>query len=118
MFKSNGLFVVFLGLPLMAGCAEKSTNISAAPVSVAGYSTKSCPQLVSESQAVNLKLAELSGKQDAERTKDAAWMWGGGLLFLPAMAMAATGEDYEAEIAQLKGESSALNTTLAARRCA
>lgn len=101
----------------VAGCAEKSSKIAATPVPVSSYSTKSCPQLMAESHKVQLQLADYSGKQDAERAKDTAWMWGGGLIFIPAMAMAATGEDYEAEIGRLKGESEALNTTPAARRC-
>lgn len=72
--------------------------------------------MVGDSSKMQVELALLSGNQDAERAKDAAWMWSGGLIFLPVMAKAATGEDYASQIGKLKSEAEALNTALISKR--
>jgi hypothetical protein len=102
---------------LLAACAQKSSDIPAAHVSTSAYSNVPCATMIGEYNAASIKLAELSGKQDAARAADTAWMVGGGLVFFPAMAMAATGPDYADQIADLKGATESLRMQIAARGC-
>lgn len=111
-------FILVIAAPLAASaCAQKASDIPATYVSTGAYAQASCDALTKEHNAVAIKLAELSGLQNAERTKDTAWMWAGGIIFLPAMAMAATGEDYSVQIGDLKGRADAIEAQMRARNC-
>jgi hypothetical protein len=55
---------------LLANCASKSAEITAAYVSPITYQSYNCQQLGAEAQAISAKAAELSGAQDQKRTND------------------------------------------------
>ncbi|AMN42634.1 hypothetical protein [Rhodoplanes sp. Z2-YC6860] len=62
------VWIALAGACLLASCASKSSEITAAYVSPMTYQSYSCQQLGMEAQAVSTKAAELSGAQDQKRT--------------------------------------------------
>lgn len=102
---------------LLSGCATASQDIAPAYVSPAQYSSMSCEQIGAEVNRVQLRVTELSGKQDRERQKDQAAAGVGLILFAPA-ALFMIGGDHKSEIAQLKGQHNALRDAAAQKRCA
>ena len=102
---------------LITACAQQPNAIAAADVSRDAYSGASCRSLQTQLFSVETKLGELSAAQTAEANKDAAWVAGGALLFLPVMAVAASGPDYAGEISSLKGQKNALRAQVVAAGC-
>jgi len=102
---------------LLSACATASADIAPAYVSPMQYSNMSCEQMAAEVNRVQLRAAELSGKQDRERTKDQAALGVGLILFAPA-ALFMIGGDHKGEIATLKGQHNALRDAAAQKNCA
>lgn len=101
---------------LLSACATASQDIAATYVSPVQYSAMSCEQMAAEVNRVQLRAAELSGKQDRERTKDQAALGVGLILFAPA-ALFMIGGDHKGEIGQLKGQHNALRDAAAQKKC-
>jgi hypothetical protein len=101
---------------LLSACATASQDIAAAYVSPAQYSGMNCEQIGAEVNRVQLRVSELSGKQDKERQKDQAAAGVGLILFAPA-ALFMIGGDHKGEIAQLKGQHNALRDAAASKSC-
>ena len=106
-----------LAAMFLSACAQQPSAIAPAEVSRSAYSGASCRTLTSQLYSVETQLGELSAAQRAEANKDAAWVAGGALLFFPAMAVAAAGEDHAGEIATLKGQKNALNEQMIYSNC-
>lgn len=102
---------------LVPACAQQTGSIPAAAVSRNDYHGASCRSLQPELFSVETRLGDLSAAQTAAANADTAWVVGGALLFLPAMAVAAAGPDYAGESAALKGQKNALPSQIAASSC-
>ena len=103
--------VVLVAITSM-GCAQRSANIVPNNVSSFQYANTDCVRLQSELETKQSRLAQLSKKQDNMATADAVGMTVGLLLFWPALAVNVMTPDHKADIAQLKGEVSALTTAV------
>ena len=102
---------------LISACAQQPSAIAPADVSRDAFAGTSCKSLAAQLYSTETKLGHLSAAQKAEANKDAAWVAGGALLFVPAMAVAAMGEDHAGEIATLKGEKNAISSQMIAQSC-
>lgn len=94
------------------GCAQRSANIVPNSVSSFQYANQDCFRLQAELENKQSRLSQLSSKQDKMATTDTVAMTVGLLLFWPALAVNAVTPDHKAEIAQLKGEVSALSSAV------
>lgn len=102
---------------MLMACAQSPETIQAADVNRSAYQAYSCQSLRAELYSTEAKLGQLEAAQRAERNKDVAWITGGALLFLPAMAVAATGEDHAPQISRMKGERDAMRSSMIERGC-
>ena len=111
------LHTIFLTATLLtAGCASSSKNIPASYVSPLQYQSFTCEQLAEEMLRVGRKVREVAGVQDSEADKDAVAMGVGLVLFWPALFFL-IGDDRKEEVAQLKGEASAIEQTAIKKDC-
>ena len=111
------LLVAVATCAMLGACATASQDIPAVYVSPAQYSSMNCAQIGTEVNRVQLRVTELSGKQDKERQKDQAAAGVGLILFAPA-ALFMIGGDHKGEIGQLKGQHNALRDAAAQKGCA
>lgn len=100
----------------IAGCSSSPEKISAAYVSPLQYGHYDCDQIRMELMRVNRKVVEVSGAQKKEADNDAVAMGVGLVLFWPALFFLA-GDDRSDELARLKGEYEALETTAIEKKC-
>ena len=105
------LLVVFV-----SGCATAPGSIKASYVSPVTYYGWSCQQISSEMARVSAKVADLSGAQQGERTKDAVALTAGIIVFWPILFFM-MGDDQKQEIARLKGEYEALEKAAIHNEC-
>jgi hypothetical protein len=105
------------GACLVAGCASKSSEITAAYVSPMTYQSYSCQQLGMEAQAVSAKAAELSGAQDQRRTNDAIATGVAVVIFWPAAFLVGGDGQVAAQLAQMKGQMTAIEQASIAKKC-
>jgi hypothetical protein len=103
---------------LAAGCASKSSDITAAYVSPIMYQNHSCQQLSMEAQGVSARAAALSGAQDQKRTNDAVATGVAIVIFWPAAFLVGGDGPTAAELAQLKGQMTAIEQASIAKNCA
>lgn len=115
--KTVVLVAPIIAAALVSGCAQQPSKIAAAEVNRSAFIASSCRTLSSHLYSVETKLGQLSAAQKAEADKDAAWVAGGALLFFPAMAVAAAGEDHAGEIAKLKGQKNAISEQMIISNC-
>jgi hypothetical protein len=101
---------------LLASCATKPSNISAAYVSPLTYSAYDCDQIKMEILRVNSKVSEISGVQQSEASKDAVAMGVGLVVFWPALFFL-MGDDKKHELSSLKGHYEALETSAIEKKC-
>src|ERR1051325_5026127 len=102
---------------LAASCASKSSEITAAYVSPIPYQSYTCPQLAMEAQAVSAKAAELSGVQDQKRTNDQIATGVAIVVFWPAAFLVGGDGQVAAQLAQMKGQLSAIEQASIQKRC-
>jgi len=105
------------GACLVAGCASKSSEITAAYVSPMTYQSYNCQQLGMEAQAVSAKAAELSGAQDQKRTNDAIATGVAVVIFWPAAFLVGGDGQVAAQLAQMKGQMTAIEQASIAKKC-
>lgn len=110
------LLCVLLVLVFVAGCAKRSSNISATYVSPLMYQPFNCEQIEQERSRIVRKVRELSGTQDSEASKDAFALTVGLVIFWPALFMM-IGDDKKDEIARLKGEYEAIEVVSVEKKC-
>lgn len=111
------VFAVLACAMLLAGCASKSENISAAYVSPMTYAAWQCPQLREEATRVSARAVQISGAQDAKATGDAVAAGVGIILFWPALLMVKGDGTTAAELARLKGEMDAIEQASIQKNC-
>src|ERR1043165_6213540 len=100
----NGRFIGLAGLLLLADCASKSSDVTAAYVSPLPYQSYNCQQLGMEAQSLSAKAAELSGAQDQKRTNDQIATGAAIILFWPAAFFVGGDGQVAAQLSQLKGQ--------------
>jgi hypothetical protein len=102
---------------LLAGCASKSSDISATYVSPIMYQTHTCAQLAQEAQGVSARAAQVSGAQDSKRTSDAVATGVAIVVFWPAAFLVGGDGNVAAELGQLKGQMVAIEQASIQKRC-
>src|SRR6478672_13460523 len=111
------IHIAVLVAALLGGCASKSSEIVAAYVSPIPYQSYTCQQLGMEAQAVSAKAAELSGAQDQKRTNDQIATGVAIVVFWPAAFLVGGDGQVAAQLAQLKGQLSAIEQASIQKRC-
>lgn len=106
-----------IALPLLSGCASKSSDIQAAYVSPVQYQHYSCDQLLAEGQRLSSRAAIVSGQQDDKRTSDAVMTGVAVVVFWPALFALEGDGQTAAELARLKGELEAVEKASIQKNC-
>lgn len=101
---------------VLAACAEKSSEITAAYVSPTLYDGLSCNQLRQEAQRVSARASQAMGVQDKKADNDAAAMAVGMILFWPALFFIKGDAETAAEVSRLKGEMEAIEQVSVAEK--
>jgi hypothetical protein len=102
---------------LIVGCATSSDKVSSSYVSPLQYASFTCDQIKPELLRVNSQIVKVAGVQDEVATKDSVAMGVGLVLFWPALFFLASGDDKQAELANLKGQYEALESTAIQKNC-
>ena len=110
------VLVAALGAAL-AGCASASSDIAPSYVSPVAYQNYTCQQLAQEAQAVSSRAATLSGVQDNQRTKDALVTTAAVVVFWPAAFFVGGDSQNAAELANMKGQMTAIEQASIAKKC-
>lgn len=101
----------------LAGCASKSSEITAAYVSPVMYQNHTCQQLALEAQGVSARAAQVAGAQDAKRSNDAVATGVAVVVFWPAAFLVGGDGPTAAELGQLKGQMIAIEQASTAKKC-
>jgi hypothetical protein len=102
---------------LLANCASKSSDITAAYVSPVIYQSYSCQQLGMEAQSISAKAAELSGAQDQKRSNDQVATGVAIVVFWPAAFFVGGDGQVAAQLSQLKGQANAVEQASIQKQC-
>lgn len=108
---------VALSCLTLAGCASRASDIKASYVSTTGYDSLSCSQLANEAQAVSAHVISATGEQNNRATGDAVAMTVGMVVFWPALFLMHGDGATAGELARLKGEMEAIETTSRRKGC-
>jgi hypothetical protein len=109
--------VAALAAVALAGCASKSSDITAAYVSPLQYESFSCAQLGEEAQRVSARASVAAGAQDSQSTKDAVATTAAVIIFWPAAFLVGGDKQNAAELARLKGEMEAIEQASIRKNC-
>jgi hypothetical protein len=111
-------YLAALIVPLvLAGCASKSADIAPAYVSPVLYQGYTCQQLAQEAQGVSTRAAQVSGAQDKKRTDDQIATGVAVVVFWPAAFLVGGDGPQAAELAQLKGQMTAIEQASIQKKC-
>ena len=111
-------YLAALIVPLvLAGCASKSADITPAYVSPVLYQGYTCQQLAQEAQGVSTRAAQVSGAQDKKRTDDQIATGVAVVVFWPAAFFVGGDGPQAAELAQLKGQMTAVEQASTQKKC-
>ncbi len=77
--------IILAAIFVLAGCASKSSEITANYISPVGYQGYTCEQLGMEAQSVSRQAAVASGQQDKVHNDDVAKTTVGVILFWPIL---------------------------------
>ena len=102
---------------LLGACASSSGKIGATYVSPVAYQSYTCQQLALEAQSVSARAATLSGAQDSQRSKDQLATAAAIVIFWPAAFLVGGDKQTAAELAQMKGQMTAIEQASIARKC-
>lgn len=108
---------ISLTATMMAGCATRPSDISAAYVSDSGYRTMSCAQLEQEAQVVSARAVEATNAQERQASNDAMAVTAAAIVFWPAVFLARGDGASAAEVSRLKGEMQAIETVSRQKGC-
>ncbi|MGV8854342.1 MAG: hypothetical protein ACOH2L_06815 [Devosia sp.] len=115
MFKKT--FIALGAVSMLAACATPPKDIAPTYVSTGLYQNLKCSQLRDEAEAVSARAATANGKQEQNRSRDAAVTGVGLVLFWPALFfMKGDGAD-AAEVARMKGEMQAIEQVNGVKKC-
>jgi hypothetical protein len=113
--RNRGLAVV--AALTLAGCASKSSDITPAYVSPVMYQGYSCQQLGLEAQGVSTRAAQVSGAQDQKRSNDQLATGVAIVVFWPAAFFVGGDGPAAGELAQLKGQMTAIEQASIQKKC-
>jgi hypothetical protein len=102
---------------LLAGCASKSSDVTASYVTPLQYQSFTCEQIGGEATRVSSRVAELSGVQDDKATNDAIATGVAIVVFWPAAFLVSGDGQTAAELGRLKGEFQALEQASIQKNC-
>ena len=111
------IVLLCLTAALVASCASKPEDITAAYVSPTIYESYSCEELAAEGQRISSRAAAISGVQSKKATNDAVAVGVGIVLFWPALFFVKGNGATEAEVANLKGHMDALEQASIRKKC-
>ena len=113
----NVCFPALASALLLANCATRSAEITAAYVSPIQYQSYTCQQLGAEAQAVSAKAAELAGAQDQKRTNDQIATGVAVVVFWPAAFLVGGDGQVAAQLSQMKGQMTAIEQASIQKKC-
>lgn len=102
---------------IVAGCASRSENISAAYVSPMQYEPYNCAQIAEESVRLVHRANEVAGVQDKKATNDAIATTVAIVIFWPAAFLVGGNDQKTGELARLRGELEALEQASIRKKC-
>ncbi|MEL7462941.1 MAG: hypothetical protein AAFN79_02675 [Pseudomonadota bacterium] len=108
---------VALSAAIVSGCASSAKNVEAAYASPTPYKALSCDELVAERGRLQERVAEVAIAQDNKAGGDTVAVAAAVIVFLPAVAFLAAGEDKSPELARLKGEFDAVTEVAVEKDC-
>jgi hypothetical protein len=111
------VFVAIVAALSVAGCASKSSDITAAYVSPVTYMNYTCQQLGLEAQSVSARAASLAGAQDDQRTRDQVATGVAIVVFWPAAFLVGGDKQTSSELAQMKGQMVAIEQASIQKNC-
>lgn len=99
------------------GCATSSKDIAPSYASPMQFNHYDCDQLTAESQRIQARVSQLSGRLDSAASND-KWLVAAGVLVAWPVLFALGGtKEQEAEYARLKGEYDAIHQTAIIKKC-
>ena len=101
----------------LSACATAPDRISGSYVSPIQYSSYDCDQIREELVRISARVSEVSGAQKKQADSDAIAMGVGLVVFWPALFFLAGGNDRKEELARLKGEYEALESSAIQKKC-
>lgn len=107
----HGIFLLAIGCAV-SGCAQTPDKVLAYSVSDESYRTMECDRLEEEASRLNLALDSEYVNQRKARSDDAA-----GVFFLGLPVASMSGKNRSDEIARLKGELNAIESTANTNGC-
>jgi hypothetical protein len=102
---------------LMAGCASRSSEVTATYVSSIQYHSHTCKQLTAEAENISARAVQLSGAQDSKATRDAVATTVGVVVFWPLLFAVRGDDNTTAELARMKGEMEAIEHASVQKNC-
>jgi hypothetical protein len=114
--RMNSLAILLTSI-CVAGCASKSSEITANFVSPVGYQNYTCQQLGQEAQAVSQQAAIASGQQDKNHNDDVAKTTVGVVLFWPVLLFNKGDGATANNLANLKGQMQAIQQASIQKSC-
>jgi hypothetical protein len=81
------------------------------------YESYNCQQLAAEAQRVSAAAASAAGQQDSQATKDAVATTVGVIVFWPTLFLIGGDKANAAQLAQLKGQMSAIEQASIQKKC-
>jgi hypothetical protein len=102
---------------MVAACASKSSDITAAYISPVSYQTYTCQQLGLEAQNVSARAAVVAGAQDQKRSNDQVATGVAIVIFWPAAFLVGGDGPTAAELSQLKGQMVAIEQASIQKKC-
>lgn len=107
----------FIAASMLVGCATPPKDIAPAYVSTTLYENLNCTQLRREAEGVSARAAAAFGKQEKNRSQDAAMTGVAIVLFWPAAFFMKGDGAAAADVARLKGEMQAIEQVNRVKNC-
>lgn len=108
---------ILIGTVALSGCATSSRDVATNYTSPMQFQSYDCDQLASESQRIQTRVNQLSGRLDEAASNDKAIMGVGLILFWPALFALGGTKQQEADYARLKGEYEAIQQSAILKKC-
>lgn len=101
----------------LAACAENPDAVRPGYTSAAVYENLSCQQLAAEARAVSDRAHDAAQVQRRHHTRDEIATTAGLVIFWPALLFIHGNDETTAEIAQLRGQMTAIEQASTAKQC-
>jgi hypothetical protein len=106
------MFIVSIGVLVVAGCAKPPGAIAPAYVSTVPYESWDCSQLTAEVARIDQALGTASAQQSKARGNDVV-----GVLLVGVPVSTLSGDNIAPQIANLKGMKNAVEQTMIIKKC-